>query len=119
MFPREGCLQLAKDLITNPDDASLRSAVNRAYYASFHQVKLFAQKSGIPFSSGKRSQIHRDILNFMKSSENTAISSLGGKFDRLQIDRNKCDYADNIKGLDRKAKAAVLAAEAIFKGIIV
>ncbi len=119
MFPREGCLQLARDLVTNPDEASFRSAVNRAYYASFHQVKLFAQKNGVKFSSGRRSQIHREVANFMASSKDMTVLSLGLKFDRLQIDRNNCDYANSVNGIDRKAKEAVLAAEAIFKGMAI
>jgi len=53
MFPCDGCLIIAKKLATIQDEASMRSAVSRAYYATFHRVKLFAANHGVKFSKSK------------------------------------------------------------------
>lgn len=118
MFPCDGYLQLAKNLSVINDEASLRSAVSRAYYASYHKAKIFAQNSGIKFSSGKRSEIHQEVINFLRSHKNEDIALLSLELDRLRNNRNKCDYADKVKGVAREALNAIVGAEKIFNNII-
>jgi len=117
MFPCEGYLQLAKNLAAISDEASMRSAVSRAYYASFHKAKIFAQNNGIKFSGGKRSEIHKDIVDFLSNNSNINIRLLSTELDRLRNNRNKCDYADNIKNPKSIALDAIMGAEEIFNNI--
>ena len=44
MFNWQDYLQLADELFEKNTEASLRSAISRAYYAAYHQAKLWLEK---------------------------------------------------------------------------
>ena len=118
MFPCDDCLKLANKLATIDNEVSMRSAVNRAYFAAFHKTKMFAQNSGVKFSGGKRSDIHTDVVRFLIGHNDKKIKLLSPELDRLRNNRNKCDYADTVNNLKRVASNAIIAAEEIFSTII-
>jgi len=117
MFPCSDCLKLANKLATINNEASMRSAVNRAYFAAFHKTKMFAQSSGVKFSGSKRSYIHKDIIKFLVGYNDEKVKLLGPGLDRLRDNRNKCDYADAVNNLKRIAENAVITAKEIFNNI--
>jgi uncharacterized protein (UPF0332 family) len=114
MFPCAGYLELAKKLAAIDDEASMRSAVSRAYYAAFHKAKLFAKNdgSGTRFSGGV--DIHKEVVDFLKEHTNQSIQSLSSKLDRLRKDRNACDYGSSMKNVKSIAGNSIILAEKIF-----
>jgi len=117
MFPCDGCLIIAKKLATIQDEASMRSAVSRAYYATFHRVKLFAANHGVKFSSGMRSNIHKEIIDFLNYHTDQKVKLLSPKLDRLRNDRNKCDYADSINNISNITQKSIIYADNIFNDL--
>lgn len=117
MFPCGDCLKLANKLATVNNEAAMRSAVNRAYFAAFHKTKMFVQNSGVKFSGAKRSNIHTDVVKFLFGHNDEKVKLLSSELDRLRNDRNKCDYADTVNNLKRVAENAVITAKEIFNNI--
>lgn len=117
MFPYTGYLELAKKLAATNDEASMRSAVSRAYYAAFHKVKLFAKNDevGVKFSGGV--DIHKEVVDFLKKHGNPSIQSLSPKLGRLRKDRNTCDYGSSIKNVKSIAEKSIILAETVFDNI--
>lgn len=76
-------LRLANDLASNVhDEASLRSAVGRAYYAAMLQAR---EQLGIP---GHRRTIHRMVIGRLKRADRAA----GDQLDKLETLRGEADY---------------------------
>ncbi len=117
MFPCDDCLKLANKLAEIGSEVSMRSAVNRAYFAAFHKTKMFAQNSNVKFSGGKRSDIHKDVVRFLTGHDDENVKLLSPELDRLRNNRNKCDYADTIRNLKRVELNAIIAAKEIFNMI--
>ncbi len=116
MFPCGGYLQLAKRLAAINDEVSLRNAVSRAYYASHHKAKLFALNNH-NFFNNKGSKIHKEVINFLARHGNVNVRLLSAELDRLRKNRNKCDYDDIVRGLEKMAENAIISAEEIFNSI--
>lgn len=101
VFDWEEYLNLAKDLVArniaqSQEDAILRSAISRAYYAAFHKAKALAPSSHF-ISRGFSS--HREVIDFLQRSQNVVERQLGVDLDRLRRNRVKADYEDQINGL--------------------
>ena len=118
MFPCDGYLQLAKELASKKDDASLRSAVSRAYYASFHRIKLFAENNGAQFPGSKTFKIHGEVVQFLTGHSDLNMHHFGAELDRMRKDRNSCDYDDGVKNIRKTTENALISAEEIFVNII-
>lgn len=114
MFPCDGYLQLAKKLAVVDNESCMRSAVSRAYYASFHKSIKLAEDNGVTFLWKGKSEIHQKVANYFRHHSNTFFRSLGIKLDRLRRSRNKCDYDDDIRNIKKTAENAIIDAEEIF-----
>jgi len=80
-------------------EAALRSAVSRAYYAAFCKARNHLRdREGhrIP-ATGRAHQYVRD--KFKKSPDKTR-KRIGSDLDRLRSDRNRVDYDDVVLALD-------------------
>ena len=76
-------LRLANELARdNSDEAKLRSAVGRAYYAVFLQAR---ESLGL---SGNRRRIHRLVIGRLKGTDRSA----GDQLDKLETLRGEADY---------------------------
>ena len=107
-------LTLAKALLESPPrEASLesvwRTAMSRAYYASFCAARAFyAGKHGHPFrdesvhTEVRRS--YREMGNRMKSNRYKKIAD---ELDRLQVARSRADYDATMEDPARAAEIAV------------
>ncbi len=109
--------KLAEDLATRTtsyasQEADLRSAISRAYYAAFCKGRnLLRDKDGetIPVNGSA----HWFVKNkFMRSSDRVR-KKIGQNLDRLRLDRNKADYDDTSTNFFNLAQADLLIAEAI------
>lgn len=76
-----------------PEEASLRSAISRAYYAAYCSVRNFADARGEILLRGKASD-HWLVINHFRRSPDASRQKIGNQLDRLRRRRNKADYDD-------------------------
>lgn len=106
MFDWNDFLDLAETLATEPgNEAAARSAISRAYYASFHAGRGYLDRAGIPMDRGRNAhyQVQRELR---KNAER-----IGGDLERLHDMRKRADY-DNPFTTD-DADVAVVAVYAV------
>ena len=97
-------------------EAMLRTAISRAYYASFCSARNFLiddKKKVIP-TTGEAHGIVKEIFN---GSTNIMELDIATDLDRLRIDRNKADYDDEVLGLDSMSEFALKLCQNIFLNI--
>lgn len=110
-------LNLAQELAgqaTSPSsqEAKLRSAISRAYYAAFCEARNHLrdrEKHSIP----RGGQAHPYVRNQFKKSPDKVRREVGENLNRLRIDRNKADYDDTIAGLSAVTRKALSLAERV------
>jgi uncharacterized protein (UPF0332 family) len=98
-------LNLAQDLVTQAasspyKDANLRSAISRAYYATYHKARLrLHDKWGIsvPADASAHTAVRSEFR--MKGQNQVAVI-----LNRMRIDRNKADYNDLVADLNTTAR---------------
>lgn len=85
-------IKFSEDLhATKSDEASLRSAISRAYYGAFGAIRPYCvQRFNI--SSRSNPEIHRIVIEKLKSSSNKLEFSTGNILSILRDDRNNADY---------------------------
>jgi uncharacterized protein (UPF0332 family) len=93
-------LDLAQDLYTQAtsspyQDANLRCAISRAYYATFHKARLrLYDKWGISVLQDVTA--HGEVRREFRRKKQWQIAAT---LDRMRIDRNKADYNDSVANL--------------------
>jgi uncharacterized protein (UPF0332 family) len=95
-------LTLANALVRSPnspgpEEASLRSAISRAYYAAFRVARNFGRDRGelIPTETGRD---HRLVRDHFKSSPDRIRRKIGLDLGRLYDNRTSADYDDVLAG---------------------
>lgn len=83
-------LELAKKLQSSDDEASLRTAVSRSYYAIFNHVKDFLTINGIKLPPA--AQAHEKAQQYLSNSGITEAADLADDLDNLRRNRNDADY---------------------------
>ena len=114
MFPCNDYYKLAQKLASEQNEASQRSAVSRAYYASLHKSRIFAESNGKVFASKGTPDIHREILDYFKYRDGVNNFSLANKLGRLRKNRNICDYDDDVRNIKSMAENATMDAKDFF-----
>ena len=89
-------LELARNLYASPttsgrEEAALRSATSRAYYAAFHLALEFARaESYLPYHTGDD---HQSLVKyFQRSATDKTRKRLGTELDRMRDSRRQADY---------------------------
>ncbi|MEX2118827.1 MAG: hypothetical protein WD847_04385 [Pirellulales bacterium] len=83
-------LQLASELETATDEARLRTAVSRAYYASLHQATDLVIQFGVQLPRGTNK--HAKIPILLQNAGDPTAAIAGQLLDNLRGDRNHADY---------------------------
>jgi len=86
-------------------EACLRSAISRAYYALHNLLQNYAVEE----LGCRPNTEHSDLVVFYKNQSNRKLRKIGMQLDRALKNRNRCDY-DNVMGmtnLKRKTKEVV------------
>lgn len=83
-------LEVAKTLIRSKFEASLRSAISRAYYALFNSAAQFLMDLG--FSIDKGPGVHGTIRDRFYHSGTEQLIDFAQTLDELRTRRNKADY---------------------------
>lgn len=83
--------------LPGPEEASLRSAISRAYYAAFHIARNFGRdrREFTPTGTGRD---HWLVMNHFKSSPDRIRRKIGLDLDRLYGNRTSADYDDILAG---------------------
>lgn len=86
-------LTVANTLNAAGDEASLRAAVSRAYYAVFGEAKEAAEtEKGEEFSTGS---IHEAVINYFDGSTDNSRKAFAANLKRLKSSRVRADYHRN------------------------
>ena len=96
MFDWDDFLRLAKELAQNNDEASLRTAISRTYYAVYWKARIQLEKEGfiVRFGVGKGSHEQVwDEYNTRQGNDNKKIFKFGNE---LKRNRTKADYRAEI-----------------------
>ncbi len=95
-----------------PEEAALRAAISRAYYAAHCTARNFARSRGITLTRTGRD--HQLVIDYFKESKDKGRKSIGLWLDRLRDDRNKADYDDTLTGDPRlQAQSSVAQARSV------
>ena len=115
MFDWAGYLDVADRLLAEaPDEAALRSAISRAYYAAYHAAAAFVAASGLL----TQRHTHRRVWDALASDFDPARSSIGTRGDQLRQIRNDADYRDRMPGnLEIRARDAVAEGRSLVEAI--
>ena len=89
MDPRD-FLDVADDLITGDKEAEWRSAVSRAYFASFHTAQRLLKKCGFVVPKGE--QAHAYLWLRLANSAHPDVENAGNDLNHLRRNRNWADY---------------------------
>ncbi|MEC4986733.1 MAG: HEPN domain-containing protein [Oscillatoria sp. PMC 1068.18] len=100
----------------NPaNEAEMRSAISRAYYAAMIQSRNFLferDKLLIPTQN-----THQYVMNQYRNSSNKNRKKIGERLRRLRGYRNQADYDDTVKNLSNKTQEALTLARRIISGL--
>lgn len=86
---------LVKAGVTTSKEALFRSSVSRAYYAVFHQAKVFADSKQLqadPVRMPKPCGSHEELILRFQHSKNASFRNYGDELHALKILRKKADY---------------------------
>ena len=72
------------------DEASLRSSVSRSYYALFHSMRQFFERSGERIPKGP--EAHGTLRNYLSICNLLEVKKLATDLNDLKTDRNESDY---------------------------
>lgn len=89
-FNWSGYFQLAEELATRQNEASLRSALSRAYYYVYHLALERAETNGFKILPGEAS--HKQLWRNYSGSPEPACQRLAVIAERLKEKRERADY---------------------------
>ena len=106
MFDWGDFLDLAENMATEPaNEAAARSAMSRAYYATFHAGRAYLVRAEIPLDRSRNA--HLQVQNELRKKNET----IGQNVKRLHVWRKNADYdSQSIPNASRKAVVAVTVA---------
>ena len=80
-----------------PEEASLCTAISRAYYAAFRVARNFGRDRG-EFTPTETGRDHWLVMNYFRSSPDRIRRKIGLNLDRLYDNRTSADYDDTLAG---------------------
>ena len=105
-------LGLAQELSQRQDEAALRSAISRAYYAVFCSARVYLEKQGTIVSTmGPDS--HTQVWNAFQR-KGIAAKAIYQRGKSLKYRRQKADYDHHVDRLSVEVDAALEDAKVIF-----
>src|SRR5438046_1576262 len=89
MDPRE-FQRLASQLVGGTSPAECRTAISRAYYATYNVAVEILKDMGFPISKGPTG--HRDVQNQLSNSGDAEVMKVGSQLTDLHSRRIQADY---------------------------
>ena len=114
-------LTLAKELwkqaaTSVSPEASLRSSLSRAYYATFQIARQDLMQNG-EYSPSAGGNVHAHVRDAFRQDVDESRRKIGIELDRLRHDRNAADYDDEVQGLDPMARSALIRAQRVLSSL--
>jgi hypothetical protein len=111
-------MHLAGKLATSADEASLRSAVSRAYYGAFHLASQFLEEIGR--AAPRNTQAHVHVARKLQGSGQRDAYRAGSLLGDLHTERIRADYRldDKRVGIAAFARTCVETAYEIRSALI-
>ena len=98
-------------------EALLRSAISRAYYASFCKARNHLRDIEKERGLGKSLQVHQLVIERFERSDSKAKKDIGTALDRLRKIRNIADYQDMFHDLEATALQSLQYAEEVIESL--
>ena len=98
------------------EQARLRSAISRAYYAAFCRARNHLRDNE-GLSPPRSADVHQWVVNQFLNSPNQVHIGVAQDLNRLRRQRNIADYDDTVTGLPNLARAALRLAERVLTGL--
>ena len=95
---------------TSISDAMYRTAISRAYYASFNSARLFLIDKGM-LRSDERENIHYRVIEVFQQDPSDDWRQIGTWLERMRRDRNEADYDQRFRDLSKRCRRTVKRAE--------
>jgi uncharacterized protein (UPF0332 family) len=99
-------LELAEELASRPnDEAASRTAISRAYYATFHTGREYLMRTGIFLDRSRNA--HRQVQDALR----TQSAEIGQDLEQLHFWRKRADYDIlQFTDIDEQANSATILA---------
>ena len=110
-------LILARQLQRSGEEAKLRTAISRAYYAAFCKARNYVRDVDRDTDVPKDGRAHSYVKNKFIQSRYGVRTGIGADLNRLRIRRGKADYQDRVAGLPSMAKSAVCLANKVLSDL--
>ena len=94
--------EVGLDLSKNTDEAYLRSAIGRYYYAIFGMARLYLTNTMHERTYNTKNNIHKKLIKRLRESKDENESYIGKVLNDLRKKRNSSDYDVNYKEIDYK-----------------
>ena len=108
-------LVLAQELAQRREEAALRSAISRAYYAAFGKAKAFLESEGVSFAADAGD--HAQVWETFRGSSNDVRYYIGEDGFGLRNSRNRADYDAEVSDIQARAQRAIRKADGIFRSL--
>jgi len=93
------------------DEAELRAAISRAYYAAFMKARnLLRDRDGLIIP---RKNAHQYVIKQFRNSSEKLRKRIGERLLNLRYYRNQADYEDTVTRLTEKSQEALTLARRI------
>lgn len=107
-------LVLAKDLSARSDEAALRSAISRAYYAAYHHAKRFCASKSISITTSGGNSDHYDLWETFGRRAGKTFAKVHTVGTRLKRKRGNADYDAEIVSLASVVADSIKDSDTIF-----
>jgi uncharacterized protein (UPF0332 family) len=98
------------------DEASLRSAISRAYYGAFGAIRPYCIYK-FQISAKSNHEIHRTIIDKLKSSSDRLEYSTGNFLSGLRDERNNADYDSSSSITKPNVNKAINVSKAVISNL--
>jgi uncharacterized protein (UPF0332 family) len=82
--------------VTPSEEARLRSALSRAYYAVYGSARAVAISSG--YTRQRFDTSHQALIRYFQESPDRARKAIGVNLERMQKNRERADYERDFRG---------------------
>lgn len=111
-------LKLAQELAgqassSASNEARLRTAISRAYYASHCKARNYLRDVKGDTSIPRTGKAHNYVITKFKNSSNRRCRGIGINLDRMRANRTKADYFDVVWGLSSMASSTLTLAQRV------
>jgi len=101
---------LAEELRKRDNEASLRTAISRIYYSTYHEARDYLLDEGIPLSTSDSS--HKIVWNGYRNMGGSC-RSVGVNGERLFDNRKKADYDSEVDDISHLVEESFIVARNI------